>query len=119
MPSIGKPDSLQGGNRFSNIKIKRRSDPQPQTGNGVAPNGKDLDKKILEKGNNKEMSNYTQKEKKDLFLELLYQSLLSQKNNILEKGNNKEVSNITGKSTKNDNTENQYSLWLQIIIYSK
>jgi len=67
-----------------------------------------IDKKILEKGNNKEMSNYTQKEKKDLFLELLYQSLLSQKNNILEKGNNKEVSNITGKSTKNDNLQSKF-----------
>ena len=67
-----------------------------------------LDKKMLEKGNNKEMANYTQKEKKDLFLDLLYQSLLSQKNNILEKGNNKEVSNITGKSTKGDTLQSKF-----------
>lgn len=67
-----------------------------------------LDKKMLEKGNNKEMANYTQKDKKDLFLDLLYQSLLSQKNNILEKGNNKEVSNITGKSTKDDALQSKF-----------
>ena len=67
-----------------------------------------LDKKMLEKGNNKEISNYTQKDKKDLFLDLLYQSLLSQKNNILEKGNNKEVSNITGKSTKDDTLQSKF-----------
>lgn len=66
------------------------------------------DKKNLDRGNNKENSNYTNKEKKDIFTDLLYQSILSEKENILEKGNNKENNNIKGKSTKNDDIQSKF-----------
>ena len=66
------------------------------------------DKKNLDRGNNKEVNNITQKDKKDIFVDLLHQTLLSQKDNIQEKGNNKESNNIKGKSTKNDELQSKF-----------
>ena len=66
------------------------------------------DKKNLDRGNNKENNNLTNREKKDIFTELLYQSILSEKENVLEKGNNKENINVTGKSTKDDDLQSKF-----------
>lgn len=66
------------------------------------------DKKNLDRGNNKEMFNNSNKNKKDIFLDLLYQTQLSQKDNIQDKGNNKEVNNISGKSTSNDELQSKF-----------
>jgi hypothetical protein len=66
------------------------------------------DKKNYDKGNNKELNNKMNKEKKDLFTELLYKALLSQKDNIQDKGNNKEMNNITGKSKNGDTLQSKF-----------
>lgn len=64
-----------------------------------------INDKELNKGNNKEQSNYTVKDKKDLITDILHKSLMTNNDSFLNKGNNK--SNFINKLRNNANDKNQ------------
>lgn len=64
-----------------------------------------INEKELNKGNNKEQSNYTVKDKKDLITNILQKSLMTNNDSFLNKGNNK--SNFINKLRNNANDKNQ------------
>lgn len=64
--------------------------------------------KNINKGNNKEISNFSNKAKQDIVTEALRNSLLSNNNTFLNKGNNKSLYNHNLRNTSNDAKNSQF-----------
>ena len=69
-----------------------------------------IDKNKLLKGNNKENSNFSNKDKKDMMTDILRKSLMSNNDNFLNKGNNKSVFNNNSRDISNDDNQSKFLL---------
>lgn len=74
-----------------------------------------LNEKDLNKGNNKEQSNYTNRDKKDLITDILYKSLMTNNTSFLDKGNNKSLFNNKSRNTSEDKNQSKFILTSNII----
>ena len=74
-----------------------------------------INEKELNKGNNKEQSNYKIKDKKDLITDILHKSVISNNDSFLNKGNNKSNFINKPRNVANDINQSKFILTTNIV----
>jgi hypothetical protein len=74
-----------------------------------------INEKELNKGNNKEQSNYKIKDKKDLITDILHKSVISNNDSFLNKGNNKSNFINKQRNAANDINQSKFILTTNIV----